>query len=176
MRRSALRLALLLLLLPLLVSAAPEGKKETRKAWDFRLQDINPASATYGDLVSIADLYAERGVVLNFMASWCGPCRIELPELQQIAAADEATVACVAADEYGAGPTNVLTVIERAKLTVPVLFAPEAAAAKIARHYRYQTIPATYLIDREGTIRQVHQGVRPKSKLLRDIDQLLRAD
>ncbi len=48
-----------------------------RQARDFEFEDINPRSESYGQQLVLRDLYAERGLVLQFVASWCGPCREE---------------------------------------------------------------------------------------------------
>ncbi len=135
---------------------------EGKPAFDFELQDVNPRSSTFGRSLKLSDLYAGRGAVVNFMASWCGPCRDELPDLQQIQADGVARVVCVAADEEG-GPESLRPLIERAGLTVPVLYAPDDVARTLAKHYPHQGIPTTYLIDGSGTIRKAMTGSRPGS-------------
>ncbi len=141
-------------------------------AHDFELRDVNPQSRTHGKTVRLSSLYPERGLVLNFMASWCGPCREELPMLQGVHKSRGVPVICMAADEYG-GPEGLLPVIEASGITMPVLFAPDGTAQKLAEHYTYQILPATYLIDRRGKIRSVHQGMMQKQDLVAAIEREL---
>ncbi len=150
----------------------PEVESPPR-AYDFELEDVNPRSRSYGRKLRLSELYAAEGIVMNFMASWCGPCRDELPLLQSLHKAGRARVVCMAADEYG-GAEGLLPVIEQTGLTVPVLYAPDAAAARIAEHYTYQILPATYLIDRSGVVRSTFQGLVPKKALLGAIDRDLK--
>jgi len=135
-----------------------------RQARDFEFEDINPRSESYGQQLVLRDLYAERGLVLQFVASWCAPCREELPHLEELHATGRAPVVLVAADEHGY-PESILIIAERRNLTAPVLFVPLDEAEQLARFYDYEVLPATYLIDRQGLIRQVHQGAWSEQRL-----------
>ena len=74
MKRIAYALALVLLLT---VPMTPAGEK----AADFTFEDINPASATFGQKITLSEQYPERGVLVSFVASWRDPCWQELPIL-----------------------------------------------------------------------------------------------
>jgi len=149
-----------------------EPARESRTAPNFGFEDINPASPTHGRTLVLSDLYAERGLVLQFVASWCKPCRDELPDLQRLHATDRAEVVLVAADEYGY-TEGVLLVAERTGVTAPILFVPESRAEAMEQAYDHEILPATYLIDREGTIREVHQGARSMERLVAAIEKAL---
>ena len=95
--------------------------------------------------------------MLQFVASWCGPCREELPHLEELHVSGRAPVVLVAADENGY-PESILIVAERRELSAPILYVPVAQAEKLAKFYDYEILPATYLIDRAGRIRTSHQG------------------
>ena len=168
------------LLLPALTKAAPEvaddvvpavsqERSEGVNALDFAFEDINPKSKTFGQTVRLSDIYQERGVLLNFVASWCGPCRQELPILQSIHEDDSAAVVVVAADENGGGPENVKLVIKRAGATMPVLFTPTEQADELFDFYSYQTIPATYFINKDGKVKLWYTGMRSKKSLEKEI-------
>ena len=161
---------------PAPTAGSKNGGKQTastgNRAYDFELRDINPESPTYGEVVRLSNQYAERGLVLNFIASWCAPCREELPHLQEIDASGRARVVCVAADEYG-GAEGLVPLIKSTGLTVPVLFAPEPTAAVLAGHYDYTFLPATYLIDSSGAVRISYQGMLKKETLISAIDKHL---
>jgi thiol-disulfide isomerase/thioredoxin len=167
---------LLLLGLALGPCAAGESDPEPlRAAHDFTARDINPASTTHGQRLSLSELYAPRGVVLNFLASWCTHCWEELPELEKLHASRQARIVGVAADEYGAPVSVVLGLVERAGLTIPVLFVPRDQAPVLERHYDHEMLPATYVIDRQGRIRSVMQGATPPEELRDEIFSLLPA-
>ena len=161
-------------LLPLLlILLAPFTAAEDRKAVDFTFEDINPASSTHGQKISLSDVYGDRGVVLNFLASWCGYCWEELPYLQAISAQGEATVIGVAADEYGAPPSLVLSLVERAELTIPILWVDEETAKALETDCAHQMLPATYLIDAEGMIVKLLEGAVKPERLREEIARAL---
>ncbi len=141
-------------------------------AQDFTFKDINPASSTHGDALTLSELYADGGVVLQFVASWCGPCREELPHLQELYAADRAPIVLVAADEYGF-TEGILIVAERARLTTPLLFVPKEQAAALGQHYDHELLPTTYLIGEQGMILERHEGAWSKSRLVAAIERQL---
>ena len=149
--------------------AVPSQRGQAR---DFEFEDINPRSESYGQQLVLRELYAARGLVLQFVASWCGPCREELPHLEELYTTGRAPVVLVAADEHGY-PESILIVAERRNLTAPILYVPPDQAESLARSYDYETLPATYLIDRQGLIRQAHQGAWSIERLSAAIERQL---
>ncbi len=140
-----------------------------RQARNFQFEDINPRSESYGQQLELHKLYAEHGLVLQFVASWCEPCREELPHLEELYATGRAPVVLVAADEHGY-PESILIVAERSNLTAPILYVPPEETEQLARFYDYEVLPATYLIDRQGVIRQVHEGAWSVQRLTAAIE------
>ena len=140
------------------------------RAHNFKFEDINPASPTHGQSLELSRLYSEKGLVLQFVASWCGPCRKELPDLQELHVEGAAPILLVAADEYGY-TEGILVVAERTGLTTPLLFVPEEEATALEAYYDHEILPATYLIADNGTIVERHQGVLSKSRLLAAIER-----
>lgn len=81
--------------------------------------------------------------VLNFLASWCGPCREELPELQRIA--DEIAVVGVdVADNRG----KAVELLDEARVRFPVGYDPQR---QVAEAYRVNGMPTTVFIAADGT-------------------------
>jgi thiol-disulfide isomerase/thioredoxin len=136
-----------------------------RPAFDFRFRDINPDSATFEKDLSLAELYSERGIVLNFVASWCAPCWDELPHFQKLHDTHDVPIVCMAADEYHGAADDVLKKAKAAGLTMPLLYVPEDRIELLEQHYDHEIMPSTYVVDRNGMIRHVFQGVIPASKL-----------
>ena len=162
----------LALALALAACGAKPGGGSATAAADFELPDINPASASYGKNVRLSTVWEGRGAVVNFMASWCMPCRVELPALQAIHASGDARIVCVAADE-GGRTEDLMTVVRSSGLTIPVLYAAPDRAAELAKAYAYEVLPSTYLIGADGKIRQFIQGAQPEEEFRRAISDAL---
>lgn len=135
---------------------------------DFAYEDVNPNSPTHGRRLALSALYAERGLVLNFLASWCGYCWVELPELEALQKTTAVPIVGVAADEHD-GPSVLLRRVRAAGLSLPILLVPPADIAAMERAYGHGMLPATYVIDREGKIRRVFEGLAPREVLAREV-------
>lgn len=119
------------------------------KALNFTLLDLD------GNPVSLAD-YAGRPVIVNFWATWCAPCRIEMPELQAAYDAyqdDELAILALNQDE----PVDVARdyFVDEIGLTFTALLDDNSA---IATAFGTFGLPTTYFIDGEGTITAIHRG------------------
>jgi peroxiredoxin len=98
------------------------------------------------------DVANEKGnvVLLNLWATWCGPCRHEIPELEQMHkqhAGDGFKVVGVSLDEGGVEPVKEF--VTQHDMTYPIVLDPEG---KLASIFQTNVIPTTVLIDRSGTI------------------------
>ena len=144
------------------------------KAADFTFEDINPASATFGQKITLSEQYPKDGVVLSFVASWCDPCWQELPILQGMVIAGHVKVLGIAADEYGAGPERVLNMVARKKLTLPILWVDVEQSKELEKLYTYQILPSTYIIRSDGTIGGLLEGALPPERLQREIARAIR--
>jgi thiol-disulfide isomerase/thioredoxin len=142
-------------------------------ARDFALQDVNPRSPTHGRTVRLSEAWSDGGVVVNFMASWCAPCRKELPALESIHGSGDARILCVAADE-GNGTEDLLSLVAASGISIPVLYAPPEQAEELARAYTHEVLPSTYLIGPDGRIRERITGARPEAAFRRAIAEKLR--
>jgi len=169
--RSMKRIALLIPILLLACAGGSAGNAESvgAMASDFTFEDINPASVTFGKKITLSDAYAEDGVLVNFLASWCGYCWKELPILQKMADAGEVKVLGMAADEYGEPPDLVMSMVARKKLTLPILWVGAEAALELEKRYAYQTLPATYLIRSDGSIAKLVEGAVTPERLREEI-------
>lgn len=156
----------------LLIGTTPAGEDGVapRRAPDFELRDINPRSETHGQTLTLADLYAERGVVLNFIASWCAPCWSELISFQKLADGG-APIVCIAADEYGP-TTDLLRKAGEISLTLPILHVPRQRISEMEALYDHPMLPATYVIAPNGDVREVLLGTVESSTLLESVRAL----
>ncbi|WP_082792735.1 TlpA family protein disulfide reductase [Ramlibacter tataouinensis] len=94
-------------------------------------------------------------VLLNFWASWCEPCRAEMPSLQALARHRQANGLRVLAINYKESEAAVRRFTGSTGLDLPVLFDPEGAAAKA---FGVRIFPSTVAIDRSGRVRFVVTG------------------
>jgi thiol-disulfide isomerase/thioredoxin len=110
-------------------------------------------------------------VVLNFWATWCGPCRAEVPSLNRIHedyGRRGVTVLGVAMDERGWAA--VTPFLAEYRVAYPILLGTPA----VARSYGgLRTLPCTVFIDRDGRVMATYDGVVPEKQLRRILDLLV---
>lgn len=95
-----------------------------------------------------------KPLLLNFWATWCVPCRQELPTLQRFASDQQGRLAVLGLDELeGAG--DVATFTRSLNVTYQLGLDSDGS---IARRFRVQGLPTSFLIDGQGVIRQTHLG------------------
>jgi thiol-disulfide isomerase/thioredoxin len=109
---------------------------------------------TQGKTWRLSDLRG-RAVLLNFWASWCEPCRAEMPTLQQIADLYGPDKLLVLAINFKEHPTRAIQFAASTGLSLPVLLDPQG---QTARAWGVKVFPTTVLVDRQGLPRQRVQG------------------
>jgi thiol-disulfide isomerase/thioredoxin len=113
-----------------------------------------------GANVALADL---RGapVVLNFWASWCGPCRQEIPAFSAFAAEHpDVHVIGVAVDS---GDRDA---IEKAARSFGISYRVAVADRGVVSRYGIETLPTTVIIDADGKVKSAHVGTLSKASLV----------
>jgi cytochrome c biogenesis protein CcmG/thiol:disulfide interchange protein DsbE len=99
----------------------------------------------------------EKALVLNFWASWCGPCRMEAPDLRKLYLKYQNQVDFYAINvTTNDNPEAVKAFVEQFKLPFPV---PLDTKGEVADKYRINAFPTTYIIDKQGVIRQKMIGM-----------------
>jgi thiol-disulfide isomerase/thioredoxin len=142
---------------------------EGRAAPDFSLALARGAGAESGDRVRLADLRG-KVVVLDFWASWCGPCRHSVPLLNEIATHFEEHVVVYGINSEAIGPGVAALVARRWGFRYPVLLDP---ALETTVTYGVQAFPTMVLIDREGSVRKVYRGEPTKASITKRITSLI---
>ena len=128
------------------------------KAPPFTLADLK------GRNVSLASLRG-RVVVLDFWATWCGPCRVEMPRVQNVHAAFKDRGLAVFGVNFAEEPRTVRTFMAKnTQYTFPILLDKDGA---VGDKYKAVAIPTLVVIGRDGLIKAWHQGVRDE-QVLRD--------
>lgn len=145
-------------------AASVKAEKERRAAPDFALKDAE------GKLVHLSD-YRGKVVLLDFWATWCGPCKIEIPwfmDFQRQNQEKGLVVLGVSMDDEGW--EIVKPYLASMKVNYRVLIGNDQTAQLYGG---VDALPTTFLIDREGKIAAVHVGLVDRKDFENGIDQLL---
>lgn len=132
-------------------------------AWELKGMD--------GKLVKSSD-FAGKVVILDFWATWCGPCRMEIPgfiELQKQYADKGLVVVGVSLDQEGV--SAVKPFMEKMGINYPIVLGDEAVVSAFGG---VEGIPTTFIIDRSGQIVGKHVGYAPKAEFESEIKPLLK--
>ncbi len=117
--------------------------------------------STSGERVALQD-FRGKPVIVNFWATWCGPCKTELPQLNAFAAAHpEVPVLGVALD------SGTLPVLKSAQAELGIEYDVLRGNAGVQGQYGVKTIPTTFLIDGAGVIQESHVGTVSARQLTR---------
>ena len=150
---------------PTSAKAAVKEVSKRKPAPDFALKDAN------GQTVHLSD-YKGKVVLLDFWATWCGPCKIEIPwfiEFEQAFKDRGFSVVGVSMDEEGW--SVVKPYLEERKINYRILLGTEQVGELYGG---VDSHPTTFLIDRQGRIASAHIGLdRGKKDFENDIVQLL---
>lgn len=132
---------------------------------DFTLQTIE------GQPVTLSDFTADGGmpVVLNFWATWCPPCRVEMPYFENAGRLYDGEVAILGLNQAESGETMAAFARERG-LTYPLLI---DADMKVNNLYGVLNLPTTIFIDKNGVVREVLIGTISQGVLEDRIEKLL---
>jgi cytochrome c biogenesis protein CcmG, thiol:disulfide interchange protein DsbE len=132
--------------------ANPPGNSPVQM--DFPAPDLNLTDLD-GNPVSLSD---KRGqvVLINNWATWCPPCREEMPTLEAYYQKHQDKGFVVVAIDAGEPAADVIQFVDRMGLTFPVWIDMEQQAL---RAFRNNALPSSYIVDREGTIRLAWSGM-----------------
>ncbi|WP_028547854.1 TlpA family protein disulfide reductase [Paenibacillus sp. UNC451MF] len=144
---------------------APKEMKYNKPVPSFTLQSLDGKSYQVGGP-------RDKPLMINFWASWCGPCKEEAPDLVRVYEKykdrfDLYAVNVTREDRMG----DVKNFVERNDFTFPVLLDTEG---KTAEMYRILFVPTSFLIDRQGTLREVIH-VLPPYQLEQRIQSLIQS-
>lgn len=143
---------------PILQSWSPEIGTE---ATDFVLEDLT------GQKIRLSEIQ-DQVILINFWASWCGPCVVEMPVLQDRFEKFK-TELIVLAVNAGEDTETAKQFVTDNNLNFPVLLDSNGMVQKT---YRVRGLPTTFIIDKQGIIRVHHIGGLTELQLDRYLDQL----
>jgi len=132
----------------------------------FTLTDLSGQSGGLGQ-------YKGQVVMVNFWATWCGPCQQEMPLLDQMYRKYKPAGFTLIGVNVDKEAPPVKELLARKPVSFPVLLDPTNAVSKA---YHLDEMPSSVIIDRKGNIRYLHRGYRPgdENEYLDRIRQLIR--
>ena len=145
-------------------AASLKPDKERHTAPDFSLKDAN------GKTVRLSD-YRGKVVLLDFWATWCGPCKIEIPwfmDFERKHKDQGFSVLGVSMDDDGWNAVKPF--VNELGINYRIVIGNDSTADSYGG---IDALPTTFLIDREGKIAAVHVGLTSKSEIENGIEQLL---
>lgn len=112
-------------------------------------------------------------VMINFWATWCGPCRQEMPLLDELYARYQPVGFNLLGVNIDDDSQRAMRMVDELGIRFPVLFDERKEVSEL---YNVEAMPATILVDREGNVRYVHHGYKPgyEDRYLDQIRSLLR--
>ena len=139
---------------------------EGQAAPDFALKSAS------GENLRLSE-YRGDVVMINFWATWCGPCRQEMPLLDELYDRYQRVGFSLLGVNIDDDSRRARQMIEELGVDFPVLF---DARKEVSRLYEVEAMPVTVLVDRGGTVRYIHHGYKPgyEDKYLDQIRSLLR--
>jgi peroxiredoxin len=139
---------------------------EGQPAPDFALK------SSTGENLRLSE-YRGDVVMINFWATWCGPCRQEMPLLDELYSRYERVGFNLLGVNIDDDSYRAMQMIEELGVNFPVLFDSSKTVSEL---YEVEAMPVTVLVDREGTVRYVHHGYKPgyEDKYLDQVRSLLR--
>jgi peroxiredoxin len=145
-------------------AASLKPDKDRHAAPDFSLKDAN------GKTVRLAD-YKGKVILLDFWATWCGPCKIEIPwfmDFERHYKDQGFSVLGVSMDDDGWDAVKPF--VNEVGINYRIMIGNDSTAENYGG---IEALPTTFLIDRDGKIAAVHVGLASKSEIENGIEQLL---
>jgi thiol-disulfide isomerase/thioredoxin len=96
--------------------------------------------------------------MINFWASWCGPCRQEMPLLDELYTQYQPLGFTILGVNVEENSSKAKQLLKESPVNFPILFDNKSEVSKL---YKVVAMPSTVLVDRDGNVRYLHQGYKP---------------
>jgi peroxiredoxin len=147
-------------------SSLASSGMEGQPAPDFSLK------SSTGENLRLSE-YRGDVVMINFWATWCGPCRQEMPLLDELYSRYQRVGFNLLGVNIDDDSRRAMQMIEELGVNFPVLF---DARKEVSKLYEVEAMPVTVIVDRSGNVRYIHHGYKPgyEDKYLDQVRSLLR--
>jgi len=144
----------------------PEMALAGKPAPDFKLSLLG------GGEVELSALKGKNVVLLDFWATWCGPCRTVMPALDRVSKDYASKGVRYLAVNLREEPAKISAYLKQAGLNLEV---PLDKDGKVAESYHVRGIPTMVIVDKEGVVRDVHVGATPnlEAELRKMLDKIV---
>ncbi|WP_085993200.1 TlpA family protein disulfide reductase [Oceanobacillus senegalensis] len=129
---------------------------------DFEVETMD------GEKMKLSDLQG-KPVMLNFWATWCPPCRVEMPDMQRFHENHEVVVLAVNLTDTEINKNDVKKFVNQFGLTFPIGLDQDGS---ISTAYRINPIPTTFMIDSEGKIRHKAFGAMEYDTMVEELQKM----
>ncbi|MDY0406480.1 redoxin domain-containing protein [Virgibacillus sp. 179-BFC.A HS] len=129
---------------------------------DFELETLD------GKKVKLSDFRGER-VLLNFWATWCPPCRAEVPDLEKLYENNDVTILAVNLTQTEKNRQVIQDFVNEFDMTFPILLDEDI---EVASMYSIQPIPTSFMIDTDGIIRNKAFGALQYDMMVDGLNQM----
>ena len=148
------------------LGAQASSVKLSSEAPDFTLKSLTGSNLRLEE-------YRGQVVLINFWASWCGPCRQEMPILDRLHQRYEDTGFAVLGVNVEGKVAPAKEIVDKTNVTFPVLIDEGQAVSEL---YDLEAMPSTVVVDRDGVVRYVHRGYKPgdEAKYVEVVKKLIR--
>ena len=143
--------------------APPPNPKEGFSAPNFSLDVLTEDGS--GEKISLTD-YRGQVVMINFWATWCSPCREEMPAMQAVYDdyQDDGLIVLAVNTTFQDNELDVKDFVREFNLSFPVLF---DRSGDVSQQYQLRGLPSTYFVDQRGIIQAVIVGGPMKESMMR---------
>ena len=143
--------------------AAEPAPQADHPAPDFTLASLDGTQVTLSKLKGQVTL-------INIWATWCPPCRAEMPAIETTYEQYHDKGFTVLAVDLQEDPRSVMAFMSQYKLTFPALLDVDG---QVSRTYQAFSLPSSFFVDKNGVIRAVYRGPMPRSVIAGTVEQLL---